>query len=417
MYNYYMQKRYKTKTFKVRFILLFFGVLTVFMLSVGFFPIQSLGIGDELYTYQWYLHGNTNFMVGNSLLAKNFECFSLEDFNNIKVESDGHLFVRDVINDSLTIENNKTNINFENAHYLYENQRKKTETIVALIDTGIDINHKDLINNIWQNHNEIPNNNIDDDHNGYIDDYNGWNFYDNNNKVYTDPNIDIHGTHSAGLIGANQGNGGIKGVASNQSIKIMPIKVLGANGLFGRTQSLIDAIKYAENNGAKICNLSLGSYKYNEELARTIKASKMLFVVACGNGENYIGYNIDSSPVYPASFDFDNIISVANVSIDGKLSPSSNYGNTVTLAAPGTFILSTIPDNRYGFFTGSSMAAPIVTGVASMIKSLRPELNPIEIKNILMSTCDTSQELIAKVRSNGIINAYRAIYFAITYNK
>ena len=142
------------------------------------------------------------------------------------------------------------------------------------------------------------------------------------------------------------------------------------------------AIRYAQDNGAVICNLSFGTKKYSEELYQTMKNSGMLFIVAAGNGDSSgRGYNIDSLPVYPASFDLDNVISVANLRFDGQIDPSSNFGaKSVDLAAPGSYILSTVSGNKYSYMSGTSMAAPMVTGAAAMLYSYDSGLAVTEIK-------------------------------------
>jgi subtilisin family serine protease len=135
----------------------------------------------------------------------------------------------------------------------------KRDVIIALIDTGVQYTHSDLSGSFWTNTNEIAGNGIDDDGNGYVDDVNGWNFFNNNNQVYTGE-TDAHGTHCAGTISAAKNNTeGIAGLADYDNIKIMTLKALGGANGAGTTLSLARAIKYAEDNGASICNLSLGT--------------------------------------------------------------------------------------------------------------------------------------------------------------
>ena len=198
-------------------------------------------------------------------------------------------------------------------------------------DTGIDYTHEDLAGAIWVNEDEIPGNGIDDDGNGYIDDVHGWNFYDHTNQVYTGDE-DSHGTHGAGTIAASSNNQiGISGIVPGERVKIMPVKALGGSDGSGTTASLIQAIHYAEANGASICNLSLSSSKNDRALYQAIAQSNMLFIVAAGNDSA----NIDLSPTYPASYNLDNILSVANLCYDGVLHHTSNYGaSSVDLAAP-----------------------------------------------------------------------------------
>ena len=179
----------------------------------------------------------------------------------------------------------------------------------------------------------------------------------------------------------------------------------------GSPSAVINAIHYAEQNGASICNLSMGTTGYSEELAQTIKNSHMLFVVSCGNGGiSGLGYNTDVYPVYPASLPYDNVISVANILFDGSLSKDSNYGAaSVDIAAPGTYILSTIPDNSYGYMSGTSMAAPMVTGVAAMLYSYRTDISLADVKNIIINSSRKLDTLSGKLVSGGLLDAYSAL--------
>lgn len=220
-------------------------------------------------------------------------------------------------------------IGAEDAWALYDGGSR--DVVVALVDTGIDYTHADLEGRIWVNEDEIPGNGVDDDGNGYIDDVYGWNFYSGSNQVYTGSE-DSHGTHGAGTIAAHADNGiGIAGIVRSDHVKVMAVKALGGWDGSGSTASIIRAIQYAEANGARICNLSLGSSRNDPALYRTIAASDMLFVVAAGND----GADLELAPSYPASYHLDNLITVANLRYDGNLDPTSSYGaSSVDLAAP-----------------------------------------------------------------------------------
>ncbi|MDR4948818.1 S8 family serine peptidase [Neobacillus cucumis] len=214
--------------------------------------------------------------------------------------------------------------------------------LVGVIDTGVDINHPDLKNKIWTNPKEIPNDGIDNDHNGYVDDVHGWDFYNKDNSVYDPLDGDEHGTHVSGIIagqlegGSASTNTGIAGVAPN--VKIVPIKFLGPEG--GTSADAISAIEYAQKLGIKVLNNSWGGGDYDPLLEKAIKNYNGLFIVAAGND----GVNIDSTKSYPASFDSSNILSVAALDNQGNLADFSNYGaNTVDVAAPGVDILSSVP--------------------------------------------------------------------------
>ena len=285
------------------------------------------------------------------------------------------------------------------------------EVIISLIDTGVDTSHEDLSGSFWVNEDEIAGNGIDDDNNGYVDDTNGWNFYRNNNKIYTGSSDDSHGTHGAGTITASTGNElGISGVTDSDSVKIMTLKALGGTSGSGSTASLIEAIRYAEANGASICNLSLAGTSNDRALYQTIADSSMLFVIASGND----GANTDRTPCYPASYDLDNIISVANLSYDGTLHYSSNYGATsVDIAAPGAYILSTTPNNSYGYMTGTSMSAPMVSAAAAMLYSHYDSISLADVKEILLSTATELDSLQGKLTSGGMLNLGAAMAYDI----
>ena len=281
-----------------------------------------------------------------------------------------------------------------------------------MIDTGVDINHPDLQGSIWVNEDEIPDDGIDNDQNGFVDDVNGWNFFDNSNQIYTGKE-DTHGTHAAGTIAASRKGTGIAGIADNQYVKLMVLKALGTEFGVGEEEDVINAIRYAEANGAEICNLSFGTTHYYPELEKVMRESKMLFVVAAGNGDkDGNGIDIDANPDYPSCFGLDNVISVANLIFDGNLEQTSNYGaNNVDIAAPGTYIVSTTADNSYGFMTGTSMAAPMVTGSAAFLYSYRTDIVLTDVRRILMETSRKLPGLEGKIQCGGVVNVYDAVNY------
>ena len=299
-------------------------------------------------------------------------------------------------------------INLAQAWSAYDGGR---DVIVALIDTGVDATHEDLAGAIWQNDDEIAGNGIDDDGNGYIDDVYGWNFYDGNNQIYTDREEDSHGTHGAGTIAARTDNGvGIAGIVPGDRVRIMVLKVLGGEDSSGSTLSLVRAIAYAEQNGAVICNLSLGGDTYDPALYRAMAASSMLFVAAAGND----GADTDAAPSYPASYDLDNILSVANLNYNGALHYTSNYGaESVDLAAPGSYILSTTPGDGYSYMTGTSMAAPMVTAAAAMVYAQYEELTLSGVRELLLASARELESLTGSVATGGMLDLGAAMTYDI----
>ena len=279
--------------------------------------------------------------------------------------------------------------------------------VIAVIDSGTDLTHEDLSPNLWTNPGEIPGNGIDDDGNGYVDDVFGWDFSRNDN----DPSDDEaacggHGSHTAGTIGAAGNNGiGITGI--NWNIKIMSLKA--ARGQLGIFCSLADAnilqaIEYAADNGAMLSNNSYGGSARNQAIEDAIRASRRLFVAAAGNESN----NNDNNPSYPASYQLDNIISVAATDHNDNMAGFSNFGVTsVDLGAPGVNILSTVPGNNYnGSFSGTSMASPHVAGVAGLLLANDPTLTPNELKwRLLQSTDDIGIPTVTA----GRLNAHAAL--------
>lgn len=378
---------------------------------------------DALYSEQWALHNDGSFAMTS---GKNDHDVYDDPFDSpfgpgqwwepIFDVGKGFWFGFGLKDDSLsqTTALAGIDINIEEARTKYEAKGSKKEVVVALIDTGVDYSHEDLGKAIWINEDEIPDNGIDDDGNGYIDDFYGWNFYDNSAKVFTGRSDD-HGTHGAGTIAASIGNGiGVSSVTGGDNVRVMVLKALGGSGGTGETLSVVQAIKYAEENGASIVNLSLGSTYPDELLYSVMAESPMLFVVAAGNGSTYSGrgYNTDTTPCYPASYDLDNIISVANIASNGRLHSSSNYGEkSVDIAAPGTYILSTTPDNGYGYMTGTSMSAPFVSAAAAMIYSYYDGITLKDVKTILLESAKKLETLNGAVACGGMLDVGAALSY------
>lgn len=377
--------------------------------------VDNLSSGDAYSRYQWGLKNDAElqyqelknrFRDSNPLLAQRID---LANLLGIPAPVSGPGAYELVTRDAVA----GMDINILPAWHLYDSSTEQHRpVIVAVIDTGIDINHQELKNAIWVNEGEIADDGIDNDGNGYVDDVNGWNFFNGNNQVYVGEE-DSHGTHAAGTIAAARGTYGIAGITDNAYVKIMPLKALGSEYGYGEESAVIEAIRYAEANGASICNLSFGTTEYYPALEQVMKESKMLFIVAAGNGDaDGFGLNIDQTLDYPSSYKLPNCISVANLMFDGDLDESSNYGvNTVDIAAPGTYIVSTTTKDQYGYMSGTSMAAPMVTGVAAMLYSYRTDLNLQDIKTVLLDSARKLEQLEGKVRCGGMLNAYAALTY------
>ncbi len=317
----------------------------------------------------------------------------------------------------------------------WESLSESPDIIIAVIDSGVDINHPDLRDNIWVNNREIKGNEKDDDRNGFIDDFNGWDFVINRpdpapklSDGWTESGVS-HGTMVAGIIAARGNNGqGVAGVTWRA--KIMPLRVLNEKGE-GKISDVIRAIDYAANNGADIINLSFVNFNYSqavqEAIMRAYKAG--VIVVAAAGNEQSAGqaYNTDETPIYPACYDGVNgenmvIGVIATDALDQKASFSSYGSRCIDIAAPGISFFSTVSplgnlDKQYydGFWSGTSMAAPLVSAALALIAQANPELNRQEIIDILLQSSDNidrlNPEYLGKVGS-GRLNVAQAVLMA-----
>jgi thermitase len=290
------------------------------------------------------------------------------------------------------------------------------DVIIAVSDTGVDYNHPDLSDNIWINAgengtdawgNDMRSNGIDDDLDGYTDDWNGWNFYFNNNDTM---DYEGHGTHVSGIIGAVGNNSnGISGI--NWKVKIMPLDISMRDSGYLDTVSAVQGFDYAKNRGAKIISCSWGGYGDSSYLQDAIRNNPdVLFVFAAGNDAN----DNDKNPFNPASYPYDNIISVAASDTADNLAWFSNYGlDSVDLAAPGYTIYSTYPSSlgNYQYMSGTSMATPHVAGVAGLIRGMHPGFSPARIKQVILENADVKSPFIGKVKTAGRLNAYHALLY------
>jgi subtilisin family serine protease len=281
------------------------------------------------------------------------------------------------------------------------------DVVVAVLDTGVDFTHLDLVHNMWIRPADVPAYN--DDELGTFNDLNGFNGTD----AIQDPMDDNgHGTHCAGIIGAEGDNGeGIAGV--NWTVKIMPLKFLGRGG-FGSVGDAIEAINYAIDRkkhgvNVRIISASWGSTQSSKALKDTIKSAGdagILFVAAAGNDSS----NNDRRAHYPSNYDLPNVVSVAALDRSDNLASFSNYGaKTVHVAAPGKDILSTWLNNNYREASGTSMATPYVSGVAALIVANQPSISMEKLRSRLLTSVDKLDSLKGKVASGGRINAAKAL--------
>jgi subtilisin family serine protease len=257
---------------------------------------------------------------------------------------------------------------------------QKREVKVAVLDTGVDYTHPDLRNKVL----------VDE----------GYNFVGNNYNVM---DYDGHGTHVSGIIAAEANNSiGLAGVTGNLDVKILPIKVLNADGE-GDTISIVKGIIYAVDCGADVINLSLGSRSKIDLLAEAIEyaKSKGVFIVTASGNENENSDNF--SPAGDGGY------TVSAIDYNYNKADFSDYGNSVKAAAPGVKMLSTVPGG-YEAWDGTSMAAPVVSGIAAMLKAEDPDLTPSQLEDILDST---ATDIVYKGKDQatgyGLVNAYEAV--------
>ena len=298
-------------------------------------------------------------------------------------------------------------------------EKGNREVVIAIIDSGIDYTHDDLAPKVWINPGEVPDNELDDDGNGYVDDIYGWDFTDAPNLQAEGDYIEGdkepidesgHGTHVAGIAGAMPDNGiGIAGVAWDCSL--MAIRAGLSLGGSSRLQDddSASAIIYAVDNGASVVNMSWGSEHRSFVIQDAIDyayARGAVLVAAAGNSQK-------PTAIFPAAYR--KVIAVASTEQNQQRFYQSNFGASVDIGAPGNVILSTQINNRYRLLTGTSMASPHVAGVAALLLAKRPALTQEEVRHILVNTADPvyqedSDVLDEKFVGAGTVNAERALF-------
>ena len=281
------------------------------------------------------------------------------------------------------------------------------DVVVAVLDSGVDYNHEDLMENMWRRPEKMEP--YHDNELGTIDDEFGYNAIDGT----TDPmDENGHGTHCAGIIGAEgENNLGIAGV--NWKVKIMPLKFMNASG-FGSTKDAIEAINYVidrkkEGVNVRIISASWGSTQKSRALEDAIRKAGengIMFVAAAGNAST----DNDRRPHFPSSYDLPNVVSVAALDRNDQLASFSNWGvKSVAIAAPGVDILSTWLGNQYEEKSGTSMATPVVSGVAALILAEHPRMSVDELRKKLLASTDPLAVLKGKTVTAGRINAAKAL--------
>ncbi|WP_242966427.1 S8 family peptidase [Clostridium sp. BSD9I1] len=273
-------------------------------------------------------------------------------------------------------------ISATNANKAWSLVDQKREVKVAVLDTGVDYTHIDLKNRVLTDL--------------------GYNFINNSKDVMDDNG---HGTHVSGIIAAEANNNqGITGIVGSLDVKLIPVKVLDKDGI-GEEDKIAEGIRYAADKGADIINLSFGSIDESEEILSALQYAKEkgIFIVAASGNDNS-----NANLYLPAGYD-EGVYTVSAVTPQYKKASFSNYGTSIDAAAPGVKIISTVP-NGYAVWDGTSMAAPLVSGVAAIVKAQNPSLTPDEITEILDSTATDIFTRGKDLQSGyGIINAYKAV--------
>lgn len=284
------------------------------------------------------------------------------------------------------------------------------DVVVAVTDTGVDIEHPDLKDNIWINEGEIPNNDIDDDENGFIDDVYGWNFEEDSNDITPVADFwdDIagHGTWVAGVIAATGNNGeGVTGINWQCSIMVLRLSI------YITSEEVAGALDYAAANGANVLNMSFGADEFGPDGDPIVKeaidnafASGILLTASAGNDDT-------TKPNYPAAYY--NVMAVASTNGEDIKTGHSSFGTWVDITAPGTDIVTTELGGGYIATAGTSFSSPYVGAVGALVMAHRPELTNVEVRAILENTTDPVHygdiNPVQGYIGTGRVNAYKAL--------
>jgi subtilisin family serine protease len=420
---------------------MFKKIFILLMISAFIFPYFSIEIKASEVSENNYSSGEVLVKLKNSSKIHKFK------FENEKLES-----ILNYYNSLSEVEYAEYNylyksslipsdVYFSNQNYLQEinatNAWNTTtgskDIVIAIIDSGVDIDHPDLKNNIYINTREIPNNGLDDDENGFTDDVSGWDFITNSNdpqpKIEPDYSTTAvsHGTVVAGIAAAEGGNKiGIAGVS--WKTKILPLRVLNSKGI-GNTLTVAQAIDYAREMGVDIINLSFVGSGKSITLENSIRQAHQagILVVAAAGNEVAKGINLDEKPEYPVCHDGPNgenwVLGVASIDSQNRLASFSNYGKKcIDLSTPGVNIYSTVfQDSRYDDFkdklyesgwTGTSVSSPQVAGAAALIMAIKPDFSLSQIKNLIINNTDCIDDHNRNYKEflgSGKLNIYASI--------
>ena len=274
--------------------------------------------------------------------------------------------------------------------------------IIAVIDDGVDYTHPGLQGSLWTNPGEIPDNGIDDDGNGVVDDVHGYDAFHQTGAPMPGPTLK-HGTHCAGTIGGKDEDGTQIGILPGA--RIMPIKVYDQ---YGQTndEAIARGFEYATRMGARITSNSWNTMQYSPVIEKAMAASPALHVCAAGN----YGFNNDVVGSYPANLNLENILSVAATDSNDRKADFSQWGpQNVDVAAPGVDIWSTVTGGGYQSKEGTSMATPLVAGLAGLLLSRYPNATNAELRDRLVYGSERSEDLVNVSVSGGRVNAPRSL--------